>query len=164
MKRTSILLVFLATLICCQNKKTETRTETVATRNLCNSIYYWKTTFIWKENSWRQAMRFALKVRIWRKYSKLKNSWKVNYLIIRLFFIIWTVIILSDPIFENTFVKYLRNTNDTEIVNYLLLAKRCELTRPKWVNSSDKWWYPNKEDIKTGNDLQSIIDEAIAYK
>ena len=71
---------------------------------------------------------------------------------------------LSNPIFENTFVKYLRNTNDTEIVNYLLLAKRCELTRPKWVNSSDKWWYPNKEDIKVGNDLQSIIDEALAYK
>ena len=45
MKRTSILLVFLATLISCQNKKTETRTETVATRNLGNSIYYWKTTF-----------------------------------------------------------------------------------------------------------------------
>ena len=61
---------------------------------------------------------------------------------------------------ENSFEKYLRKKNDTEIVNYLLLAKRCEIARAK---RNDKWWYPTKEDLKN-LDLQEILQEALAYK
>ena len=61
---------------------------------------------------------------------------------------------------KNSFVKYLRKKKDTEIVNYLLLAKRCEMARAK---RNDKWWYPTKEDLKNV-DLQEIMQEALAYK
>ena len=61
---------------------------------------------------------------------------------------------------KNSFVEYLRKKNDTEIVNYLLLAKRCEIARAK---RNDKWWYPTKDDLKY-YDLQEIVREALAYK
>ena len=68
---------------------------------------------------------------------------------------------LSNPIFENTFAKYLRKNNDSEIVNFLLLARRSEIIR---FGSSDKWWYPSKEDLQNDKNFQSIIDEALAYQ
>jgi len=61
---------------------------------------------------------------------------------------------------KNSFAKYLYKKKDTEIVNYLLLAKRCEMARAK---RNDKWWYPTKEDLKNV-DLQEIVQEALAYK
>ena len=60
----------------------------------------------------------------------------------------------------NSFVKYLQKKKDTEIVHYLLLAKRCEMARAK---RNDKWWYPTKEDLKN-IDLQEILQDALAYK
>ena len=69
----------------------------------------------------------------------------------------------SNPIYRNTFVKYLRENKDSEMVDYLLLARRCEIARPKWFERSDKWWYPSKHDIKYGYDLQYILEEALAY-
>jgi len=61
---------------------------------------------------------------------------------------------------KNSFIKYLRKNKDTEIVNYLVLAKRCEIARAK---RADKWWYPTKEDLQYF-DLQEIVQEALAYK
>ncbi|MDR0232506.1 MAG: hypothetical protein LBI82_10360 [Dysgonamonadaceae bacterium] len=60
----------------------------------------------------------------------------------------------------NTFVNYLRKKKDKEIVNYLLLAKRCEIARAK---RNERWWYPTKDDLKYV-DLQEIVQEALAYK
>ena len=60
----------------------------------------------------------------------------------------------------NSFVGYLQKNNDTEIIDFLILAKRCEVARAK---RADKWWYPTKEDLKN-YDLQTILDEALAYK
>ncbi|MDR1783243.1 MAG: hypothetical protein LBR13_03170 [Dysgonamonadaceae bacterium] len=65
---------------------------------------------------------------------------------------------------NNQFLKYLHNKKETEIVEYLILAKRCEQARPQYSKQSDKWWYPSKEDLEVGNELQSVIDEALAYK
>lgn len=46
MQRISVLLITLAMLISCQNKKPlSSKTDTVVTYKACNSIYYWKTTF-----------------------------------------------------------------------------------------------------------------------
>jgi len=69
-------------------------------------------------------------------------------------------ILLKKESNKNSFVKYLQKKKDTEIVNYLLLAKRCETARTK---RNDKWWYPTKDDLKN-IDFQEIVQEALAYK
>ncbi|SHF15021.1 hypothetical protein [Dysgonomonas macrotermitis] len=61
---------------------------------------------------------------------------------------------------RNSFVQSLIDTRDTDAVEYLMLAKRCEITRE---HRNDKWWYPSKEDMEF-NDLQPIVDQALAYK
>lgn len=61
---------------------------------------------------------------------------------------------------KNTFVQYLFSTKDRDAIALLLLAKKCYNYRTK---RDDPWWYPTKEDLKYG-DLQSILDEALAYK
>jgi len=66
----------------------------------------------------------------------------------------------GDSLYKNSFVRYLQQNNDKEIIDFLLLAKRCEVARFK---RADKWWYPTKEDLNN-YDLQSILDEALAYK
>ena len=66
----------------------------------------------------------------------------------------------GDSLYRNSFVRYLQKQNDKEIIDFLILAKRCEQDRSK---RADKWWYPTKED-KSNLDLQIILDEALAYK
>jgi len=66
----------------------------------------------------------------------------------------------EDALYKNSFVRYLQKNNDMEIINFLILAKRCEVAR---ANRADKWWYPTKEDLNN-YDLQAILDEALAYK
>jgi tetratricopeptide (TPR) repeat protein len=61
---------------------------------------------------------------------------------------------------KNSFAKYLMDNNDIEAINYLILAKKCEMQRSK---RRDPWWYPTKDDLKN-NDLREILDEALAYK
>jgi len=69
-------------------------------------------------------------------------------------------LVSEDAMYKNSFVRYLQKSNDTEIVDFLILAKHCEMARAK---RADKWWYPTKEDLKN-YDLQVILDEALAYK
>ncbi|MCL2131255.1 MAG: tetratricopeptide repeat protein [Lentimicrobiaceae bacterium] len=66
----------------------------------------------------------------------------------------------NDSLYKNSFVRYLQSRNNTEIVDFLILAKRCEAARAK---RADKWWYPTKEDLNN-YDLQVVLDEALAYK
>lgn len=61
---------------------------------------------------------------------------------------------------NNTFVRYLLKTNDTEAIQYLILAKQCETARAK---RTDPWWYPTKDDLEN-KDLQAILDKALAYQ
>jgi len=69
-------------------------------------------------------------------------------------------ILLNDRRNKNTFVRYILKRHDTEIVDYLILAKNCETARAK---RADAWWYPTKEDLKN-TDLEMIIEQALAYK
>jgi len=69
-------------------------------------------------------------------------------------------ILLNDSRNKNTFVRYILKRRDTEIVDYLILAKNCETARAK---RADAWWYPTKEDLKN-TDLETIIEQALAYK
>ena len=62
--------------------------------------------------------------------------------------------------YNNTFIKYLIDTNDKEAVRLLILAKECEAARSI---RADKWWYPTKEELKS-SDLQEILERALAYK
>ena len=65
----------------------------------------------------------------------------------------------DDSICKNSFVRYLQTADDREIIDFLILAKRCEQARSK---RADKWWYPAKEDLRN-YDLQTILDDALAY-
>ena len=44
---------------------------------------------------------------------------------------------------QNTFERYLAAKNDTEIRDYLVTAKRCEIAR---AEMNDPWYYPSKND------------------
>lgn len=67
----------------------------------------------------------------------------------------------QNPLYNtNSFVKYLIDSNDSEAINYLILAKKCEMRRSERF---DPWWYPSKDDLKFGT-LREILDEALAYK
>lgn len=63
---------------------------------------------------------------------------------------------------KNLFYIYLRNTNDSELINFLLAAKDLE-ERRKEINSP--WYYPSSRsyDTETG-DFQYIIDICNRYK
>ena len=68
--------------------------------------------------------------------------------------------IKKTQLYNNTFIKYLIDTNDKEAVRLLILAKECEAARSI---RADKWWYPTKEELKS-SDLQEILERALAYK
>ena len=63
---------------------------------------------------------------------------------------------------DNLFYTYLRNTEDSELYNFLLIAKELE-ERRREINSP--WYYPSSRNIsgETG-DFQDIIDKCNAYK
>lgn len=63
-------------------------------------------------------------------------------------------------IYTNTFAKYLIDSKDKEVIELLILAKRCEYARERRNNT---WWYPSKEDLEY-TDLKEILDEALSYK
>lgn len=66
----------------------------------------------------------------------------------------------SDSLNENTFIRYLIDTGDYEVIKFLILAKECEYYR---MRRTDPWWYPTKEDLMYV-DLRSVLNEALAYK
>jgi len=68
----------------------------------------------------------------------------------------------KDSLSKNSFVKYLRKRNNIEMIDFLILAKRCEQARSKRAGA-DKWWYPTKDDLNN-NDLQMVLDKALAYQ
>lgn len=69
--------------------------------------------------------------------------------------------ILSDSLnSENKFVQWIISKKDKEIVDFLLLAKRCEDLR---ADTWSPWYYPKKNDSTTYS-LQRVVTEAIAYK
>lgn len=99
----------------------------------------------------------------WVKYTKsdvkFQDTWDVVYS--------YTVsdmeaLLKGDTIkfYTNTFAKYLIDKKDTEVINLLILAKRCEYARER---RNDRWWYPSKEDLEF-TDLKEILNEALAYK
>ncbi|NDV58712.1 hypothetical protein [Bacteroides sp. 519] len=60
----------------------------------------------------------------------------------------------------NQFFSYLIQTNDKEVIRYLLLAKQCEEARFRRL---DAWYYPSKEDLEF-TDLKEIYKEALLHK
>jgi hypothetical protein len=68
--------------------------------------------------------------------------------------------LLTDSADSNTFARYILQHNDKEIVDYLALAKECELARAK---RADRWWYPTKKDLQFA-DLKTVLERALAYK
>ncbi|MDE6756970.1 MAG: hypothetical protein K2J66_07485 [Muribaculaceae bacterium] len=61
---------------------------------------------------------------------------------------------------ENRFYAYIKNTNDREVADLLLTAKRLEKLRADMLSP---WYYPAEKE--TGNDeLGDIIDKCRAYK
>ncbi|MDU1890783.1 MAG: hypothetical protein E6767_08845 [Dysgonomonas sp.] len=61
---------------------------------------------------------------------------------------------------KNSFLKYLIDKKDKEVIQYLILAKDCEVSR---AIRNDEWWYPTKDDLEY-RDMKDIIDRALAYK
>jgi len=65
-----------------------------------------------------------------------------------------------DSLSKNTFINYLKDSEDKDVMKFLIVAKKCEYNRER---RNDVWWYPTKADIDF-TDLQEIIDESLAYK
>lgn len=66
------------------------------------------------------------------------------------------VMTVHDP---NAFASWIREHNDYEIYEFLLLAKKCEYSRGML---NDPWYYPSKND-GTYMSLREIVDKAQAY-
>ena len=60
---------------------------------------------------------------------------------------------------SNAFASWIREHNDIEIYEFLMLAKKCEYSRGM-IN--DPWYYPSKND-GTYMSLREIVDMAKAY-
>lgn len=60
---------------------------------------------------------------------------------------------------DNSFIDYLIKNEADDVIDFLILAKKCEERR---FRRSDKWWYPTKADLQFA-DMQEIIDEALSY-
>lgn len=60
---------------------------------------------------------------------------------------------------RNAFARYIATAGDTEIVDFLAVAKTCENARA-WMN--DPWYYPAKND-PTVAALEEVIEKSLAY-
>lgn len=65
-----------------------------------------------------------------------------------------TAAILSSRSTGNSFADWLKKKNDTEIVDFLVLAKTCEEAR---AEMNDPWYYPSKNDP-----VMATLDELAA--
>ena len=61
---------------------------------------------------------------------------------------------------NNAFVKYIVLKNDTEALNFLLLAKRVEETR---AAMRDPWYYPYEQDAEHAT-LREVVRQCEAYQ
>ena len=71
-----------------------------------------------------------------------------------------TAAILSLEKSGNSFADWLSTNNDTEAVDFLLLAKTCEEAR---FEMNDPWYYPSKDD-PTRAILNDVIDKSVSYR
>ena len=60
---------------------------------------------------------------------------------------------------QNTFERYLAAKNDTEIRDYLVTAKRCEIAR---AEMNDPWYYPAKNDPVVAA-LEDVVETSLSY-
>lgn len=68
---------------------------------------------------------------------------------------------LSDSLKSNNkFVQWIIKRKDKEVIDFLILAKRCEDLRFRLYSA---WYYPSKKD-STKYSLQNVITDAMAYK
>lgn len=67
--------------------------------------------------------------------------------------------ILSKKKSKNSFARWIASERRTDVADFLVLAKRCELARAEMV---DPWYYPAKDDEVMAS-LREIISEAISY-
>ncbi len=67
---------------------------------------------------------------------------------------------LTDEDDSNTFIRWIRSHSDREVLDFLVLAKSCELARS---HRTSRWYYPSRNDEVLIR-LENIRDSALAYK
>lgn len=67
--------------------------------------------------------------------------------------------IMNERRSENSFARYIASRKDTEIADFLVVAKTCELAR---FEKNDPWYYPCKDD-PTMASLENVIDKSLSY-
>lgn len=67
--------------------------------------------------------------------------------------------IMSERRSKNSFVRYIASGNDSEIADFLILAKTCETVR---FEMNDPWYYPSKDDPAIAA-LEDVIVRSLAY-
>lgn len=60
---------------------------------------------------------------------------------------------------KNSFARYIATSRDSEIADFLVLAKTCELSRSEM---NDPWYYPSKDDPTIAS-LEDVIDRSLSY-